>query len=304
VKFKREAEITQNQLSMNKRKLLDLSNEDLSTQTVVLTGSLNLTNIEKEITLSFSKSLQAKNIIFDLTDLHWIEYLPAKLLFAWIAHLKLKGQTNVSIKLPSRESLPPQINKILLADGVFSQLVDMGVNVNYFSAPTQTLGVPLTVIKSEAQLWNQLQATSKNLINTYTLLQSSSSLLTDLFDIVAFELLENAFKHASGQTPCYGINFSKSFGSKSINNWESVFVKDTNYVEIYVGDLGPGIQATLENAIPENYKQPFNTNRRFLKEEITIAYSFEFSSTSDKSKRQDRILKLLTDINMKEGDIA
>lgn len=282
--------------------LSQLSNDLLEIQ---FSGALTMSAFERELAALYSETCKVPKTIFDLTNVEWIGYFPAKLLFSWIAALALLKNRQVGIKLPSREALPAQVRKSLLDYGILQQIANIGVEVPYSSSPRFPLGIPLTVVSSNENLWENLQDTSDRLGATPELPDSSAMLLKDAFELIAFELLENALVHTGSSLPHYGVALARSSGSSShYQGWMSVFDKDTQYVEVYVGDLGPGVQYSLGPQMPEIYKPPFNTDHRFLKDELVLSYAFEFSTTSDEERRKAKVHELLTSDLIDAREIA
>jgi hypothetical protein len=153
--------------------------QSLGSQNIYFTGSLTITAFERELAKSFNDTRQSSTINFDITSLEWIGYLPAKLLFAWVAFLAKSDSKTVSITLPRRENLSHQMKKVLLEYGILAELAALGVNVPYSSSPDPSIGVPLTIVQSEESLWNHLKVTAKDLLSSPAFPRTASSLMMD-----------------------------------------------------------------------------------------------------------------------------
>lgn len=260
---------------------------------------------EQELANSFAHTSRAPATIFDLTNVQSVGYLPAKLLFCWAATLVLKKGRRVSIRLPTRESLNAQLRKVLVEHGIISQMKDIGVEVPYASSPPPHLGIPFNTLTSGGTLWEDLQNTVDGFIQNSDLPDSSVGIVKNTFNLIVFELLENAFVHAGGALPHYGFSLAQSSSAPPYYpRWISAFDPNTQYIEVYVGDLGPGIENHLGPFIPEAYKPPFLTNHRFLRSEQILAYAFEFSSTSNAERRKSKLRDLLAYEWLEPSEIA
>lgn len=272
---------------------------------VSFSGVLRMSVLEQELANSFTYTSRAPATIFDLTNIEWIGYLPAKLLFCWAATLSLKKERRVSIKLPKRESLNMQLRRVLIEHGTIAQMKNIGVEVPYASSPLPRFGIPLNILTSINTLWDDLQNTVDSLVQNTDIPDSSVGLIRNTFNVIAFELLENAFVHGGAALPHYGVSLAQTPNSTPYNpRWISAFDPNTQYIEIYVGDLGPGIEAQLESLISDTYEPPFITKHRFLRPEQILTYAFEFSSTSNPERRKSKIRDLLAYESLDPSEIA
>jgi len=271
---------------------------------VNISGEQKLSVFEGVISASYKNTYKASHTIFDLSKLSWIGYLPATLLFSWAATLARIDGKSVTIELPPRETLKPQVKKILLEYGIISRLVHLGVQVPYSSSPGPLVAIPLTVISPDQDLWHTLRGTAERLTATSEFPKEFTEIVIDIFKIVVFELAENAFIHASGAIPHYGISFARSASTSGSGGFISTFRPNTQYIEVCIGDIGPGIRARLGPSMPEGYSPPFRTVHQYLKPERLLAYAFEFSTTSDIDRRKARLQELLTDEQLDPNEIA
>lgn len=267
-------------------------------------GELTIPAIEREMALSFSESLLCTTT-FDLRNVGWAGYFPSYLLFVWASHLRILGN-EVEFRLPAYSALPTQVAKTFVGYGIFRELKALGVKLDYFSAPDPTDGVALELVKSSDGLWEELRRRANLLQKKASVPHELKTVLGDLFRLVVFELIENAHIHADGRLATYGMGWARSSGSrgKHGHGWTSVFPENTDYVEIHVGDLGVGLQKTLKTAMPDDYLPRVLTKHKFLKEERLLAYAFEFSSTSNVKRRQEKIQELLDNTEIQSSQVA
>jgi hypothetical protein len=276
---------------------------------IIFGDIISVSAIEKALEQHYSQSvkkIKSCNIIFDLTHIKWIGFFPACLLFSWISLLdSQKKTTRVEIKLSNQIDKLPQAKKILINYGIIARLKELNVTTQYHFSEYPTDGIPLTIIYNQADLWELLQKKSSSLINKLKLNKQEQEIVKTAFDIILYELLENTFNHAEGKLPHFGMSCATSSGAKSnFPGFFAVFDRNTPYVEISLGDHGPGIHKNLEALMPSNYEPPFGESHRFLKYEKIISYAFEFSSTSEPGRRKKRIEQLIGETSIDPFSIA
>ena len=198
---------------------------------VALTGRLTLAAFERTLAALYRQSVGASEVVFDLTRLEWCGHLPATLFFAWAATLvESKTPKRVHIHLPERQHLTPQVQKALVESGVLRALEVSGVEVPYSSYPEPRTGLPLTSIPARDELWRILQQDSERLLAATHLTESAREAVKDAFEVVLFELAENAFVHTNGSHPHYQVTVALSSGPSSIQKgMMAVFEEDMPY---------------------------------------------------------------------------
>ena len=273
---------------------------------VALTGRLTLAAFERTLATFYRESLEASEVVFDLTRLEWCGHLPATLFFAWVATLvESKNPKRTSICLPERQHLTPQVQKALVEYGILRALEVAGVEIPYSSYPEPRTGLPFTIISRRDDLWDSLQLDSERLLAATQLPESAREVVKDAFEVVLFELAENAFVHTNGSRPHYQVTVARSSGRTSPQRgMMAVFGEDVPYVEINLGDLGLGIERQLAHFMPQEYVPPFDKKRKYSKPERVLAYAFEFSSTSDPEGRKTRLAQLLANERFNPEEVA
>ena len=206
---------------------------------IALTGRLTVAAFERTLATFYQESLGASEVVFDLTRLEWCGHLPATLFFAWVSTLvESMIPKRMSICLPERQHLAPQVQKALVEYGILRALEVAGVEVPYSSYPKPRTGLPFTIIPRRDDLWNTLQRDSECLLAATQLPESAREVVKDAFEVVLFELAENAFVHTNGSRPHYQVTVANSSGRTSPQRgMMAVFEEDVPYVEINLGDL-------------------------------------------------------------------
>ncbi|MDT7541686.1 MAG: hypothetical protein QOE33_1590 [Acidobacteriota bacterium] len=261
------------------------------TLTVSFRGIIKMSLVEQELSRAYSQTLKADKTSFDLSYISSIGYWPAVLIFNWAATLKEKKDRKVELKLPRYSELNNQTRRILLGQGIVQQLDKIGVEVPHGYTPLHRQGQPLTRISSIDNLWSSLQETAERIITLQKLTTTTGRILRDAFQTILYELIENAYIHTEAAFPHYGVSLANT--GEPTSSFYGLTEPGANYLEVYVGDLGPGIQARLESSMSEDYVPPFRSTHEFLKPEKVLAYALEFSTTSDVEGRKKRLRKLL-----------
>ena len=254
--------------------------------------SLILGEVEYLLGAHFAASLASETVEFDLRQLTFVGHFPATLLFSWCSAIALKGGS-ISILLPPVEEMAPQVRKALLQCGVLSALKELGAKMEYSFMTPMVTGVPLKVLTDRANLWKWITSACADLSSASRLSQSGLEVVRDALDVVLFELAENAFVHTEGSRPHVQVTISESSGNaEESRGLIAMFPPSTKYVEICLGDLGPGIEARLDHHLPKDYSPPFCPKKPTHAQKV-LSYAFEFSSTSDKHARHKRLNDLL-----------
>lgn len=289
----------------NSDRRLGSSSNPSHERVINLTGVVKLSSIERELSESYSATSRCENIVFDLRRVAWIGYLPATLIFTWAAALIKKHHRKVRIVTPPYPEMSPQMRAIFLAQGLAERLQDIGAEIPPNPPPMYRTGQPLTQVLSIDDLWSYLSETGERIITFQKLTTSTNRILRDAFQTILYELVENAFIHTKAAFPHYGISLAVAGTPRNTSKgFISAFEAGTHYLEVYVGDLGRGLNANLEVSMPIDYLPPFVSNHEFLKAERVLAYALEFSTTSDKNGRLKRLRELLAQPQIDPSQIA
>lgn len=259
--------------------------------TVSFKGIIRMLVVERELGRAYSQTLKADKTLFDLSYISSIGYWPALLIFNWAAALIKKKDRKVEIKLPRYSELNNQARSVLLGQGIVQQLDEVGVEVPHGYTPLRRQGHPLTTISSVDNLWSSLQETAERIITLQKLTTTTGRIVRDAFHTILYELIENAYIHTGATFPHYGVSLANT--GEPTSSFYGITEPGANYLEVYVGDLGPGIQARLGASMPEDYMPAYRTTHEFLSAERVLAYALEFSTTSDVEGRKKRLRKLL-----------
>jgi hypothetical protein len=270
---------------------------------ILFQDRVSLSAFEHVLAKKFEESLASETVVFDLTQVEWIGHLPSTLLFSWAINLKKNHKPkHISIILPERSHLSPQVHKALIEYGILRLLETYDIDVPYSSSPEPRAGLPLTVIRSREDLWRTVEVSSNHLLSAVEFTESAREVIKDAFEVVIFELAENAFLHAGGSDAHYLVSLAEASGSiYGTRGVMAVFDQGTPYLEINLGDFGPGIEHRLSRHMPKDYEPPYpapiisgRRHRKYSRAERILAYAFEFSSTSDRAGREARLESLLS----------
>lgn len=259
---------------------------------------VGLGEIEDLIAREHRATRKASRIKFDLRQVGWIGHFPATLLYSWCVGLKDDPARSIEVLLPNREMLSAQIAKALLRFGVLKQLQEIGVDVPYLAASSNAEGLPLTTIESSDSLTGSITDGQERLREIAAIAPHEETIIEEAFSTVLFELGENAFLYGKGSRPHYQVSVATSSGSDSSEDSKrgvvSVFPAGTRYVEVVLGDTGPGIDHILGPFVPGGYSPVVAGLRALSKAERTVAFAFEFSSSSNRAARAKRVEELLS----------
>lgn len=255
--------------------------------------SLKMAGVERLLSTHYARSLKAHSVTFDLNRVAFAGYYAATLLLSWGTHL-LRRHIPVTILLPDRDALPHQPRKVLLQYGILQHLQRAGATVPYFSSPPPREGLSVCTLPPRDSFRSVLTQQADVLVRSLNLDPHIAASVRAAFDIVLFELGENAYHHADPLLAYYGVSVATSAGgSTSPSGVMHVYPAGTQYVEIFFGDAGAGIHSHLRDHMPADYTPPFPATFTFSTAERVLAFALEFSSTSDRTKRRARIAELV-----------
>lgn len=252
---------------------------------IELIGVQTTGTIEGVLRKKWASSLLRTKVVFDLHKLESIGFYPSTLLLSWCAALVARG-VDVRVDLPEIKALKESKARLLVHGGVLRSMAKLGIRVDFEESSDDTFGVPIEML-SDVPISEPLKKAA-NAIRRATS-DFPEDIVRDFCDGALFELLENASIHGL-KAPHFGVHL---FTSGAIDPFYPSSLAAERYLEMTVGDVGDGIQALLSESVPENYVSPFPMLRPLTTEELTLAYAFEFSSTSNAAGRRQRLHEFL-----------
>lgn len=261
--------------------------------------------IERVLHTHFQSSRRSTSTHLDLSAVEWIGYLPASLLLSWALHLTTKN-LRVEVSLPSPTRISRQAEKLIIDSSMIDVLKEFGIHTEQeFYRQQKRTPVPFRVLSSRSQIQQAMRAAELSISKHHGQPGIYRATLQTCFQTMTVELVENALVHSNSPVAYFGAQHAISSGGTTGKGIFRNFPKGTPYIEISVGDIGRGIQRKLHSFMPQDYEPPFShANRRFIKAERVLCYAFEFSSTSDKSARRQRLLELLNDEHLEPSKVA
>ena len=265
--------------------------------------SLTIGHVEDRLAKYYARSLTHRRVAFDLRAVEFMGHFPATIFYSWCEAL-IKQGSKVTVMLPPVDDLNNQLNKVYLQCGLLYLLKSLGVEVPYAFTVHMSAGVPMQVISTRDNLWTLIERLSSDLAVVGHLSDTSAQVIRDAMDVVLFELADNSFVHTDSKCPHFQLTVSDSeVDVAERKGLVSTFPYGTKYIEICLGDLGPGIDTTLEQRLPPGYT-PSLVPKDAPVELKTLSFAFDFSSTSDKEGRKARIQELLNREELDPDDVA
>lgn len=230
---------------------------------------------------------------------------PMSLFCVWVRKLLLsKKEVRVRIGRSIERSA---MHKILVGGGILNYLENIGAKIDRkeFSRRRAHDLIPLHNLSkswfedhntSQENLWQSNQ-------EFLTVFRSSApKLAREIFAVLVKELAENAYLHGAADYPYIGLYQAESSRGNMSNHTITPYPPGTKYIEIVIGDGGPGIPAILK--VKPNWESEFlsinstgtgtKSPSRLTPDERAIHYAFEFASTSNVDARRIRIDELIS----------
>lgn len=261
-------------------------------------------SIEDVLHHHYARSVDAGNVTFLGSSLEFCGTYPAALLFAWAQSLARKG-SSVSLTLPTRDHLSPQAKQSLLESGLLEDLARAGVVVPYHTFIPRPEIVALSHIPSIAEIPSFIERACSDVKRNAVLDSEMKGVAVHAIQTILHELAENAFLHTGGDHPYFYLKVARSSGAKPgrARGMYSVLPAGTPYLDIVLGDLGPGIVKTLGPA-PTGFEPVFDRDGRWERCELSLAYAFDFGATRDQAGRLDRIRRIIDDESIDPSTIG
>jgi hypothetical protein len=244
-------------------------------------------------------------VLFDLSEMDWIGYFPASLIYAWIKYLKTKGKDITICNLPRTNRQP---HKVLVESGIFDSLIRMDIKFDFEPPPKTTFAaLSFADITRGVSIQDTLKESEILISRNIRPDPTQQKLLSTVLSTIGAEILENGFLHGNSDSVYFGAQAAKSSGQKNGKSQAGlvdVFDDGVPYLELVLGDCGPGLHHTLSNFVPRNYEPPYEMQSKLTDQERAILYAFEYASTSDEPGRQRRIDDLLENFTLDQDHVA
>lgn len=243
-----------------------------------------LESVEDLAAANFAATLKAANVTFDLRALQSVSFYASTILLGWVTHLCRRG-VPVVVEASDGDADGSRV----LSDGrLLAAMSAVGADVNrVHTGQGRRFGVPVDFLNTRP-LEVALEATAAELRGASDEFAEDS--IRDLCNGVLFELLENAKNHGGGASAHFGVSVLAA--TTPVDPFFPTFAAAEKYLEIAVGDIGVGIDATLHAHVPRGYASPFK-GVELTGDHLVVAYAFEFSSTSDPDGRRDRLRRIM-----------
>jgi hypothetical protein len=278
---------------------------------VVFADAVTVGSIEQKIRDQAAASRRAQRVLFDLRTVQFVGLFPMTLLARWIEDLlSVERQRNssrtVTVKLPSM--LEGQVARMLLDMG-FAQFVrECGGTIDPFSPYDPKNGLPITSIDDRTTLLTRLHSLRSDFAFRCDIRRDWESVVAETFNVVMFELAENALIHAQ-TSATLAAKLTEASGSGDQVGLMRLYPRGVQYLEVVVSDNGKGLSKSL--AAPKTWTPPgflrrgHSGSKRHLNDaEKAVLFSFEYGSTSDPDGRIARIAELLGGLeSVDPGDV-
>lgn len=238
----------------------------------------------------YRDSLAAEEVCFDLAELTTIDTYSAAALLSWAFELRSLGKP-VHFKLPKRERrFPTEVGVVFDTLQLGAALSDFGIHID--SEPTLFSHDDNFYGYSSVGSVEKIDVILEQFTSDFSTGSENAGFDSAISSVILKELLQNGLTHGVPKSFHQPYFFARSLGlSSKASIADSI---NDGFVEICVGDFGKGIDRTINNAVPLDYKPPFDFGRHPYAVENSLCYAFEFSSTSDTKSRHERIKYLLT----------
>ena len=235
------------------------------------------------------KSRSSSGFALDLRHYESVSFAAASMLYAWATENAASG---ISLILPPRQALPHDLKTALFESNFAARLAtDSDVHLPYAPDVTTDDEFAVSAITDLDHLNVKLRAVEARLLSSGVF---RPSLASELCETLLYELLENALIHAAGSRNYLAFKLGRC---DSIHDDPALakFSRGAAYLDVALGDFGPGITTRLRKLMPRAYLPGLSSPRKYTRPERVLAYAFEFLSTSDEPARKRRLAGLLSD---------
>jgi len=275
---------------------------------VVFPRTCTSENLEHVLRKHYSRSLHAQEITFILEEIRWIDIGSLSIIVLWIGELTEQGK-KITITYPSSVAA----SRLLDSYAVTSFLKASGADIarkslRELKAVTSDLLraplYPLTFFSAEAfqSLISDLRNPNRLELVFGDLTGSEVISSGAIRDVILFELVDNIFEHANGRmghmimTKATAPSIYRSGVTHGdlgpLNSVETKFLSKLDggeYINIVIGDKGPGIDATLREAYLKHHESLETSPERASECEV-LDFSFHYAAT--RRSREQRLAKI------------
>jgi orotate phosphoribosyltransferase len=249
-------------------------------------------SVERELASNYRKALSARVLEVDLSQIAYAGLLPTMLLAAAIrSRFRANPRRLSHVTLPLL--LEAQPARVLIDMGFLDHLSANGgtVSGDYTRTPLKD-AIEIQHLSTIDRLKEVLHELHQTLRRRTDLQVDWEDLIDESFQVVLFELAENAMNYGGDGGAYFGAALSQSSGAEHsgiIRQYDEF----TPYLEMVVSDDGPGIDSKIQPPNdwwpPPQWIMNSKAQRALTNRELSLLYSFDFGSTSDPVARSQRI---------------
>lgn len=256
---------------------------------LILSGWIGAREVEAIFAEHWYTSNRRTVVTFDLRAVDGMDVYATALVAQWATALAEKTGPKVAVTVQLADAPSPLMMELWVYSGLSTTL-----------APIRVMGPPRPVRDRPAiGQWTRLSAgdhmptvahQARVQFATFGIVGDVESALRTMVS----ELGENGVVHGLGRGAAFLVRVV-SAATSALEPRKGVFgerAEGTRQLEVYVGDRGPGLLATLAPHVPPGFGTTGDF-KRLTPDERVLAYAFEFGSTSNKDGRRDRIRTLL-----------
>lgn len=232
---------------------------------------------------------RANSVEFDLRRTTWGGMLPFCLLVQWIQQLRARPFARPKVILNVGPSPTPVI-RVLLGD--LGLAAASGAEVRGALPVSRREGTfPWRALAGSDDLLGIAKDAADRLMEA-----NAEEMAAAAAQLVLTQLAENAVAHAGARGASFAFHIGTAGPTRGPFHRGLMFAfpEGQRYIEIYLGDRGPGIAATLRAAASAAGTEA-SPHTDLTANERVLRYAFEWGSTSDQASRMRRLTDALAD---------
>ncbi|MFH1468427.1 MAG: hypothetical protein ABIO70_28820 [Pseudomonadota bacterium] len=223
------------------------------------------------------KSLDSRVVNFDFSKTRGMDLYETALLRQWIVLLQ-HSSVPVSVTFPKR---PEPLLRKLWIDGLLLKNVTEIEGIEGRTTPTIRWDVFPWVNVSKDDSLIAIAGTAIESLGVARIHGEAEAALKTII----IEIGENAVNHGACAQVGVFARIAESTSRESHGGFTERWEKGTKYLELYVGDMGPGIVSSLSPTMPALFGQT-GLFKDYSVDDRVLAYAFEFASTCDIDSRR------------------